>query len=171
MGGSLGSRKSLNSIVVRGGTHCEEGTFLISRYLVDTVDCQPGPHQIARYTNCPLQTVLEVLANKWTLVVMVTLRRREDPIRFNELQRTLDGITQKMLTQTLRTLERDGLVSRTMYPTVPPRVEYALTELGVGAGRVLNDVGEWSEQHIDRILTSREGFDVRAAREPQPVRL
>ena len=58
---------------------------------METVDCQPGPHQIARYTNCPLRTVLEVLANKWTLVVMVTLRRREDPIRFNELQRTLDG--------------------------------------------------------------------------------
>ena len=103
------------------------------------VDCQPGSDQIARYTNCPLRTVLEVLANKWTLLVMVTLRRREAPIRFNELRRALDGITQKMLTQTLRTLERDGLVSRTVYPTVPPRVEYALTEPGVGAGRVLND--------------------------------
>ena len=87
------------------------------------VDCQPGSDQIARYTNCPLRTVLEGLANKWTLLVMVPLRRREAPIRFNELRRALDGITQKMLTQTLRTLERDGLVSRTVYPTVPPRVE------------------------------------------------
>jgi len=138
---------------------------------MDTVYCQPGPNQITRYTtNCPLRTVLEVLANKWTLLVLITLRRHEAPIRFNELRRTLDGITQKMLTQTLRTLERDGLVTRTVYPTVPPRVEYALTELGLGAGRVLNDVGEWSEQHIDQILTSREGFDARAAQEPQPVR-
>jgi DNA-binding HxlR family transcriptional regulator len=115
--------------------------------------------------------VLETLANKWTLLVVVTLRRHGAPIRFSELRRALDGITQKMLTQTLRTLERDGLVSRTVYPTVPPRVEYALTELGLGAGRVLNDVGDWSEQHIDQILTSRAGFDARAAREPQPVGL
>ncbi|MDW6062074.1 helix-turn-helix domain-containing protein [Streptomyces sp. FXJ1.4098] len=80
-------------------------------------------------SDCPSRTVIEVIANKWALYVLAALRRYERPLRFNELRRVLDGITQKMLTQTLRALERDGLVSRTVYPTVPPRVEYGLTPL------------------------------------------
>lgn len=75
--------------------------------------------------DCPSRTVIDVLANKWALYVLGALRRFDRPLRFNELRRLLDGVTQKMLTQTLRTLERDGLVTRTLYPAVPVRVEYA----------------------------------------------
>ncbi|MCW2861449.1 MAG: transcriptional regulator, HxlR family [Actinoallomurus sp.] len=119
---------------------------------------------------CPSRTVIEVLANKWALYVLGALRRYDRPMRFNELKRLLDGITQKMLTQTLRALERDGLVSRTVYPTVPPRVEYGLTALGIEAGRLTNAIGDWSVQHAQEILAARRGFDERATVEPAPVR-
>ena len=74
-----------------------------------------------------------------------------------------------MLTQTLRALERDGLVSRTVYPTVPPRVEYALTPLGVEVGLLTNAIAEWSTDHAKEILAARERFDERVAAEPIPV--
>ncbi|WP_289850852.1 winged helix-turn-helix transcriptional regulator [Actinoallomurus purpureus] len=122
------------------------------------------------HRDCPSRTVIEVLANKWALYVLAALRRQEQPLRFNELRRVLEGITQKMLTQTLRALERDGLVSRTVYPTVPPRVEYGLTPLGVDAGRLTGAIADWSIDHAREILQARREFDDRAAVEPQPVR-
>ncbi|MEV7377540.1 winged helix-turn-helix transcriptional regulator [Streptomyces lydicus] len=91
-------------------------------------------------------------------------------MRFSELRRLLDGITQKMLTQTLRALERDGLVHRTVYPTVPPRVEYGLTDLGVEAGRLTSAIGAWSVVHAQQILTARQNFDEQAATAPEPLR-
>ncbi|WP_370946032.1 winged helix-turn-helix transcriptional regulator [Amycolatopsis sp. cg5] len=111
--------------------------------------------------DCPARTVLDALANKWTLLVVSALRQHDGPMRFNELRRRLTGITQKMLTQTLRGLERDGLATRKVYPTVPPRVEYLLTPLGVDAGKLLNAIGEWSERNVSEILSSRAAFDAR----------
>jgi DNA-binding HxlR family transcriptional regulator len=90
-------------------------------------------------------------------------------MRFNQLGRALGGITQKMLTQTLRTLERDGLVLRTVYPTTPPRVEYALTPLGASAAGLSSVISEWSVAHAGEILAARDGFDERANREPRPL--
>jgi DNA-binding HxlR family transcriptional regulator len=119
---------------------------------------------------CPSRTIVEVLANKWSLYVLGALRRYGRPMRFNELRRLLDGITQKMLTQTLRSLERDGLVERTVYPTVPPRVEYGLTALGVEAGRLTSAIAEWSAAHTEQVMAAREEFDARVAAEPRPVR-
>jgi DNA-binding HxlR family transcriptional regulator len=119
--------------------------------------------------DCPSRTVVEVLANKWALYVLGGLRRHEQPMRFSELRRLLDGITQKMLTQTLRVLERDGLISRTVYPTVPPRVEYGLTELGVDVGRLTTAIAEWSVEHVQEILTARQAYDAQIGTEPQPV--
>ncbi|WP_225848732.1 helix-turn-helix domain-containing protein [Streptomyces sp. HPF1205] len=116
---------------------------------------------------CPSRQVLDVLANKWTLLVMGALSG--GPVRFGALRRRLDGITQKMLTQTLRTLERDGLVTRTVYPTIPPRVEYAATPLGASVTDLLSGIRVWSEEHIDEILDARDAYDARAAREPRPV--
>ncbi|MBT2383988.1 helix-turn-helix domain-containing protein [Streptomyces sp. ISL-11] len=118
---------------------------------------------------CPSRTVVEVLANKWALYVLGALRQQPRPLRFNQLGRTLPGITQKMLTQTLRTLERDGLVTRTVYPTVPPRVEYGLTPLGHEAGLLTVAIGEWALAHVDHILTARQAFDAQAGTEPRPV--
>jgi DNA-binding HxlR family transcriptional regulator len=124
----------------------------------------------ARFRNgCPSRTVLEVLANKWALYVLSALSRADGPMRFNELRRLLDDITQKMLTQTLKALERDGLVSRTVYPTVPPRVEYALTALGVDGGALTGAVGDWAVVHAPEILAARTAYDERAQRAPVPV--
>ncbi|MFI0941293.1 winged helix-turn-helix transcriptional regulator [Streptomyces sp. NPDC021020] len=119
--------------------------------------------------DCPSRTVVEALANKWVLYVLAALRRYDRPMRFSELRRLLDGITQKMLTQTLRSLERDGLVRRTVYPTVPPRVEYGLTELGVEAGKLTSAISAWSVEHARQIHSARKDFDERAAMPPQPL--
>ncbi|MGA8117340.1 MAG: helix-turn-helix domain-containing protein [Actinocatenispora sp.] len=119
------------------------------------------------FANCPSRTVLEVLANKWTLYVLAALR--EGPCRFNELRRILDGVTQKMLTQTLRALERDGLVRREVFATVPLRVEYSLTELGVGAGRLTSAIGDWSKRHAGEIVAARVEYDRHADAEPRPL--
>ncbi|GAB3910142.1 helix-turn-helix domain-containing protein [Kibdelosporangium lantanae] len=116
--------------------------------------------------NCNSRTVIDVLANKWVIYVLAALRER-DPMRFNELSRRLGNITQKVLTQTLRTLERDGLVTRTVYPTTPPRVDYALTDLGRDLSHVVLVIGEWSHDHADEILTARHHYDNKPA--PTPV--
>lgn len=122
----------------------------------------------AQMRDCPTRTVIEVLASKWVLYVLGALQRGERPMRFSELRRVLGGITQKMLTQTLRTLERDGLVRRAVYPTVPPRVEYALTELGAEIAELTNAIAEWSYLRTERVLAAREEFDARP--EPEPLR-
>ncbi|MFI9451671.1 winged helix-turn-helix transcriptional regulator [Amycolatopsis sp. NPDC052450] len=119
--------------------------------------------------DCPSRTVIEVLANKWALYVLGAIRRYERPMRFSELRRLLDGITQKMLTQTLRSLERDGLVRRDVYPTVPPRVEYGLTALGVDVGRLTNAVAEWAVDNVDQIFAARSAFDEKASEAARPL--
>jgi DNA-binding HxlR family transcriptional regulator len=111
---------------------------------------------------CPSRTVLEVLSSKWTLLVTGALRG--GPRRFGELRRRLDGITQKMLSQTLRALERDGLVSRKVYPTVPPQVEYMLTPLGQSVVALLDPIRVWAEDHLQDIVAARAAFDARADR-------
>ena len=116
---------------------------------------------------CPSRQILDVLANKWTMLVMGALSG--GPMRFGELRRRLDGITQKMLTQTLRTLERDGLVTRTVYPTIPPKVEYAATELGESVTALMHAIRAWSEENINAVLDARDAYDARAAQEVQPV--
>ncbi|WP_410581694.1 winged helix-turn-helix transcriptional regulator [Amycolatopsis sp. lyj-108] len=109
--------------------------------------------------NCPCRDVLDLLANKWTALVLGALSRR--PHRFGELRRAVGGISQKMLTQNLRAFERDGLVTRTVFPTTPPTVEYALTERGSSAGTLLMAVSEWSVANFDGILDSRKEYDSR----------
>jgi DNA-binding HxlR family transcriptional regulator len=118
--------------------------------------------------NCPSRNVLEMLGNKWTLLIVPALRN--GPMRFGELRRLLDGITQKSLTESLRRLERDGLVTRTQYPTIPPRVEYALTDLGVRAAGLLEGVWKWAESNLADVLAARAAFDARSVAErPAPA--
>jgi DNA-binding HxlR family transcriptional regulator len=116
---------------------------------------------------CPSRQILDLLANKWTMLVMCALQT--GPVRFGEIRRRLEGITQKMLTQTLRNLERDGLISRTVYPTIPLRVEYATTELGDNVAELLDAVRVWSEGHINEVFGARHAYDERAGREPRPI--
>ena len=107
--------------------------------------------------NCPTRHALDRIADKYTVLVIVFLQNR--PRRFNELQRIITGISQKMLTQTLRSLERDGLVTRTVYPEVPPRVEYALTPLGTTLIEPLAALRNWAESHIETVLAAQAEYD------------
>lgn len=101
--------------------------------------------------------VLSRVGDKWSVLVVEILGR--GPTRFNELRRLINGISQKMLTTTLRQLERDGLVTRTVYPTIPPRVEYELTDLGSDLLVPVRALGEWARNNIDRIDAARRRFD------------
>jgi len=105
-------------------------------------------------------TVTEILSrvgDKWSVQVVVQLGG--GPKRFNELRRSVTGISQRMLTLTLRGLERDGLVTRTVYPTIPPRVDYQLTGLGCSLLKTVRGLGEWAIQNRDEILAARRRFD------------
>lgn len=117
--------------------------------------------------NCASRDVLGLLSNKWVCLVLGSLS--SGPRRFGALRRHLDGITQKMLTQTLRDLERAGLVARQVFPTTPPRVEYSLTPLGGNLETLMGAVRAWSEEHIDAITAARAAYDERAARPTQPL--
>ncbi|MET9786129.1 winged helix-turn-helix transcriptional regulator [Streptomyces canus] len=113
--------------------------------------------------DCPTRAVLELIASKWTMLVLVALEDGR-PMRFAELRRRLDGVTPKVLTSTLRALEREGLLTRSVYPTVPPRVEYRLTGLGREVGGLLQCITDWSQANITAIRSARQDFDERAAR-------
>jgi DNA-binding HxlR family transcriptional regulator len=110
--------------------------------------------------DCPSRTVIGVLANKWVLDVLGLLQSADRPLRFTELRRSVEGVTQKSLTKTLRTLERDGFVDRRIYAVVPPRVEYRLTGLGREAGHMLAAINDWATQNAGRVAAAREAFDV-----------
>ncbi|MBF9235041.1 winged helix-turn-helix transcriptional regulator [Microvirga alba] len=106
------------------------------------------------------RTVTEILSrvgDKWSVQVVVQLGN--GPKRFNELRRIVEGISQRMLTLTLRGLERDGLVTRTVYPTIPPRVDYALTGLGCSLLKTVRELGVWAIENRDEILEARRRFD------------
>jgi DNA-binding HxlR family transcriptional regulator len=130
---------------------------MIYRYPMDTNG------EFAYAKDCPSRTVLDVLANKWALYVLGLLQRYQRPLRFTELRRQIEGITQKSLTQALRNLERDGLISRTVYPSVPPRVEYALTDLGVQAGILTTAIADWSAVNSPHVHAARAAYDGRPA--------
>jgi DNA-binding HxlR family transcriptional regulator len=106
---------------------------------------------------CPARAILASVANKWTVLVLSVLT--EDTARFNELRRRVQGVTQKVLTQTLRDLERLGLVSRRIYAEVPPRVEYSLTPLGHSLCKVIDNIKEWTETHAPDVLQAQQRFE------------
>ena len=110
---------------------------------------------------CPTRELLESLSDKWMGLVLGALA--EDPKRHSELARRIAGVSQKMLTQTLRTLESDGLVTRTVTPSVPVRVDYDLTPLGRDLLPVVRAVKDWAETHFDAVHTAREAYDARVA--------
>jgi DNA-binding HxlR family transcriptional regulator len=124
---------------------------------------------LALYTSeCPTREALDRIANKWTTLVFGLLE--DGPQRFSDLRRGIGGITQKMLTQTLRELERDGLVSRTVYATVPPNVEYELTALGRTLSEPIGALRNWAVEHIAEVITAQQLYDQRATRKkPEPL--
>jgi DNA-binding HxlR family transcriptional regulator len=107
---------------------------------------------------CPTRLVLDRLADKWALLILDRLQK--EPVRFNQLKRDIKGISQKVLSQTLKKLERDGLVSRTIFPTVPVTVEYALTQLGDSLTDTVSALAHWAEHNMDAVLAAQHAYDL-----------
>ena len=121
-----------------------------------------GTHKSVRkidtsHDNCQaVAETLDRIGDKWTVLVVGALE--QGPLRYNEIRRVVDGISQRMLTLTLKGLERDGLVNRTMYPTIPPRVDYELTELGRKLMVPLQSLHDWAVKHRPAMLAARKKF-------------
>ena len=112
--------------------------------------------------------ILNRIGDKWS--VMVVGHLKTGTMRFSELRRAIDGVSQRMLTLTLRNLERDGLVTRTVYPQIPPRVEYQLTELGWTLTEPIGALWDWAAAHQDAVAQARTDYDRAQAREVEPER-
>jgi DNA-binding HxlR family transcriptional regulator len=111
---------------------------------------------------CPSRQVIDRIGDRWSVLLLGALA--EGPQRFTQLARRVEGISQKMLTQTLRGLERDGMVSRTVFATVPVRVDYELTELGRTLTAPIAALEAWARDHISDVVAAREEYDRRASR-------
>ena len=127
----------------------QEGTSVLPSNLRVPEDCRA------------VSDVLSRVGDKWTILVVSELG--QGPKRFNEIRRALGSISQRMLTLTLRGLERDGLVTRTVFPTIPPKVEYELTRLGRSLLEPVNGIGLWARQHQGAIEDARRRFDAASA--------
>ena len=110
---------------------------------------------------CPVRDILDKVGDKWSMLLVMTLSA--GPLRFNELKRRVPDISQKMLTQTLRDLQRDGMVARQVFPTVPPAVEYRLTALGESVIVPFGTLVSWANRHHEAIYASRADFDRESA--------
>ena len=119
-----------------------------------------GTLQAQEEAGCPIRDVIERIGDKWSVLVVVSLQ--DGPVRFSGLLRGVDGISRRMLTRTLRLLERDGLVDREVFPTTPPSVEYSLTDLGRGLAGTLEAVSTWAIAHRDDVEAARRRFDAGA---------
>ncbi len=109
---------------------------------------------------CPLREVLEWVSGKWAIQILVAVVR--GPIRFTELERTVDGISRRMLTLTLRNLERDGLLTRTVYPAVPAKVEHTATPIATELHAHLLGLTDWAERHRTDVAAARHTYDQRS---------
>jgi DNA-binding HxlR family transcriptional regulator len=123
--------------------------------IVPALPPRPDLHEDCR----AVASVLARVGDKWSVLVIMMLS--DGPKRFNELKRMIEGISQRMLTLTLRGLERDGLVTRTVFPTIPPRVDYDLTDLGRGLRQPVLALGQWAMEHQTQIQDARMRFDLR----------
>jgi DNA-binding HxlR family transcriptional regulator len=106
---------------------------------------------------CPTRLVLERLADKWVVLIIGRLALR--PMRFNQLRRDIQGVSQKVLSQTLKRLERDGLVQRHAFATVPVTVEYSITPLGLSLATRVAEIARWAEQHIEAVQAAQRSYD------------
>ena len=126
-------------------------------------------------TNCPSRQLLARISDKWVTLILAALGSdgpspgrgsvgEPRSMRYSELSRRLAGVSQKMLTQTLRSLERDGLLTRAVTPTVPVTVNYELTELGLSLHEVMRGIKDWAEAHMDEVLANRDDYDTQLGR-------
>ena len=110
------------------------------------------------FPNCPIRNVLSRIVDRWSLLVLLTLQGSSQPMRFRDLCKAIPDVSQKMLTSTLRDLEADDLIKRTIYPEVPPRVEYELTDRGLSLIPLLNQLVDWSLENMGAIVNHRKKF-------------
>ncbi|GAA3803977.1 MULTISPECIES: winged helix-turn-helix transcriptional regulator [Amycolatopsis] len=143
----------------------EDGTSKALGYCTGTEDDEVI--QWDTRADCDVRRILDRIADKWSLLVIALLDRRT--MRFSELRRAIDGVSQRMLTVTLRHLERDGIISRTVYPVVPPRVDYELTPLGISLHQVIKSLVTWTEEHQREIAAAHEAYDRRVAEEEREL--
>lgn len=141
----------------------EDGTSESPSYLCDT-EIDGDPYQWDVRNDCEVRQILDRIAGKWSLLTIALLDGGAR--RFSELQRMIDGISQRMLSVTLRQLERDGLVKRTVFPVVPPRVDYELTTLGATLLETTQAIVAWTEAHQVEVAAARSAYDTRAAADP-----
>lgn len=134
-------------------TFKEEDFEDAQRYLKETPPAEVSPELEALVVE-----IIGRVADKWTMLILEELHEH-GVLRFSQLGRQVEGVSQKMLTQTLRHMARDGLVQRTVYPEVPPRVEYQLTEMGTGLGRAFCGVWIWAERNRESIEKARVAYD------------
>ncbi|MEU9020709.1 helix-turn-helix domain-containing protein [Actinomadura sp. NPDC048394] len=106
---------------------------------------------------CPTRLILDRIGDKWSVLVVLSLA--DGPRRFTELRRLIGGVTPKVLTQTLRAMERDGLLTRHVFAEVPPRVEYALTPLGLSLGKPIQAITDWAEENVEAVVAARARHD------------
>ncbi|WP_461036490.1 winged helix-turn-helix transcriptional regulator [Streptomyces mayteni] len=135
----------------------EEGTLKSPSHCAGTRDDSVSQWDVRE--GCEVRQILDRVADKWSLLVVALLD--QGSWRFSELRREIDGISQRMLTVTLRNLERDGLVLRTVHPVVPPRVEYELTPLGRTLLTTIQALVEWTEAHQTEVAAARAAYDAR----------
>lgn len=109
---------------------------------------------------CPIRNVIARFGNKWAFLVLLIINEHE-VIRFNELCREIPDVSSRVLSGTLRTLEADGLISRKVYPTVPPKVEYRLTDIGLSLIPHIIQITEWAQKNMKRIMSNREKFGLK----------
>lgn len=134
----------------------EDGTSTEPGHTEGTA-CLPGGSVVDQTDACRLRDLLDRIGDKWSLLVVELLG--EGTRRFTELKRDIEGISQRMLTRTLRQLERDGLVTRTVHPVVPPRVDYALTPLGASLLEAIGPLVSWTRAHRPEIVEARAAYD------------
>jgi len=123
----------------------------------DSIPLETTPPWNVFDRHCPTRQVLDLIADKWT--VLIIRRLANGTLRFAQLRRSVDGISQKVLTNTLRSLERDGILTRRIYASVPPKVEYSLTSLGRSLCDLVEGICEWAEANIEQVQAAREVYD------------
>lgn len=115
----------------------------------------------SKYNMCPIRDIISRLSDKWSLLIVVTLSNNRSSMRFGEILKEIDDISQRMLTVTLRSLEADGLVKRRVYPEVPPRVDYQLTEMGHSLLSPLEGLVSWAQKNTEAIHKSRKKYKLK----------
>ncbi|MCJ2185209.1 winged helix-turn-helix transcriptional regulator [Novosphingobium beihaiensis] len=135
----------------------QEGTSQAPGYPEETAGREPDVFA----AQCPTRQLLDRVADKWSVLILAALG--EEDMRFNALKRKVSGISQKMLSQTLRALERDGLVQRSVFPTIPVSVSYAITPLGCELLDALRSMIDWAQSRLPQVVSAQRDFDARMA--------